>query len=122
MRSGHVVQLWAPRPGERHVAGWYEPAARAGRAVEHLRFRGRVERGLLPALWLYVDERDGEELLLDITGVTHEVQDDHRRRAGYRFGRVAAPTADPAGTDSTDGTDGTDAVVLRFRPRSEGAE
>jgi hypothetical protein len=112
LRSGHVVQIWAPRPGEAHLPAWYEPAIRNRRDADQLRFLGRIERGLLPALWLYVDEGDGDELLVDVDGVAHTAHDDLRRRVGHRFDRVDDRSRDPVG-----------AVVLPFRPRSpRGAE
>jgi hypothetical protein len=106
-----VVQLWAPGHDEGHLAAWYEPAVRGGCEVDHLRFEGRVERGREPALWLYVDERDGSEHLLDITGDAFVLHTDERRRLGYRVERIEAPAVD-----------GPLAVVLPFRRRSEGAE
>lgn len=117
LRSGQVVQLWSPRAGEPHLRAWYEPAARSGRAVDDLRFLGRVERGLEPALWLYRHDGSGDELLVDVAGVAHQAADDSRRRAGFRFEAVGAPAA-----AATEG-----GIVLPFRrrapvERSEGAE
>jgi hypothetical protein len=88
-----VVQLWAPPPGAPHLDAWYEPATRhAGdaRGAERWAFRGRVERGLEPALWLYADRSTGQELLVDIGGDAHEAVLDPRRRAGVRFDRCPA--------------------------------
>ena len=123
--SGHVVQAWAPSPGETHRLGWYEPASAFGRRLrergtghldlDDVRFLGRVDATDGPALWVYHRPGSGAVVLLDVDGVPHRPVDEPRRRLGLRFEPVdLATAADDLDVDVAPRGSG---VVLPFRRR-----
>ena len=53
-------------------------------ALEEFRFRGRVDRGTHPAVWIYEHRGSGREMLADADGRTYEFV---RYRSGRQLGR-----------------------------------
>jgi hypothetical protein len=128
--SGHVVQAWAPAPGESHRLGWYEPAAAFGRLarergagpldLDDIRFLGRVDCPDGPTLWVYRCPATEVIVLLDVAGQPHQPVDEPRRRLGLRFEPIDPDEVAAAlGLDDEPSGGG---VVLVFRPRSTAAE
>lgn len=84
-QAGPVVKVWAPRPGQADLAGWWWPLHRFVRAVDRTSIRvdlhlddfllvGAVPRSGRPDLWTYVHVRSGGELYLDDRGRSHRFQ------------------------------------------------
>ncbi len=86
-QAGPVLKVWAPRPGQADLAGWWWPMHRVVRAVdrsaipyelylEDFMLVGAVPRSSRPDLWtyVYVHVRSGGELFVDVHGRTHRFQ------------------------------------------------
>ena len=89
------MQLWQPSPDEPPRLDWWRPLlavkrrAQAERVpspveAEEFVFRGRVDRGPRPAVWIYEHRRSGREMLADGRGRTYEFV---QYRTGSRPGR-----------------------------------
>lgn len=89
------MQLWTPAPDEPERLDWWRPldAVRRRAQAEHVPsplhtdefvFRGRVDRGRSPAVWIYEHRRSGREMLVDGRGRTYEFV---RYRTGDQLGR-----------------------------------
>jgi len=89
------MQLWQPAPDEPERLDWWRPLlavkrrAQAERVpspveAEEFVFRGRVDRGPRPAVWIYEHRRSGREMLADGRGRTYEFV---QYRTGAQLGR-----------------------------------
>jgi hypothetical protein len=89
------MQLWQPVPDEPERLDWWRPLLAVRRRAEAERvsapvhtdefvFRGRVDRGSRPAVWIYEHRHSGREMLADGKGRTYEFV---RYRTGCQVGR-----------------------------------
>lgn len=89
------MKLWQPSPDEPERFDWWRPLLAVSRRarvekvhwpvhVDEFEFRGRVERGRRPAVWVYEHRKSGREMLADWQGRTYEFI---RYRSGRQLGR-----------------------------------
>jgi hypothetical protein len=89
------MRWWRPPPGQPERLDWWRPLLFVSRRarqeqvpwpvhVGEFTLGGRVDRGPRPAVWVYVHERTGEEVLADDAGHTYDFV---RYRSGPSIGR-----------------------------------
>ena len=98
------MELWQPSPDEPELFDWWRPLLVVGRRareariywpihIDEFEFKGRVDRGSRPAVWVYEHRKTGREMLVDWHGQTYEFIRYRRGRQLGRFNEIGIRSA-----------------------------